>query len=299
LLAGLLMAVPLASIAAEVGDRAPTVINGAANYARNAAGYLLSPVPLPDSGDGSSSASSKEVTGFGGNLATVGKTIEEDELHILRAPFHKSAIKWDLAMAAATGALIATDEHVMHQVPSHWHNTSVTISDAGVAGVAATAGAFYLSSFLTHSEHARRAGTRTAEAAIDSVGLYASMKAIFARQRPYSGEGEGSFFAGNWSSGSFPSGHSMFAWTIASAVAHEYHSIPLDIAVYGTSLAVTTTRITAAEHFPSDVFVGAVFGYLIGAYVAHKDEQAHHALHSESFLRRAPNAILSHVSFAP
>ena len=59
------------------------------------------------------------------------------------------------------------------------------------------------------------------------------MKAIFQRQRPYSGVGEGKFFAGNWTNGSFPSGHAMFTWTIASTVAHEYHSMPLDILMYG------------------------------------------------------------------
>ena len=38
------------------------------------------------------------------------------------------------------------------------------------------------------------------------------------------------------------------------------------------ALAVSASRVTAREHFPSDVLVGGTFGYLIGGYVVR-----HHA----------------------
>ena len=48
----------------------------------------------------------------------------------------------------------------------------------------------------------------------------------------------------------------MFTWTIASTIAHQYHSVPLQILLYGIATTVSTTRVTAGQHSPSDVLVG-------------------------------------------
>ena len=228
-------------------------------------------------------------------LANIGRTIGQDELHIIKAPLQKSAIKWDILMVVATGALIATDERVLHQVPASWHQTSINISDAGVYGVAAITGGIYLTGLITKNKHAQETGIRTAEAAVDSVILFTAMKAILQRQRPYTGAGEGRFLSGDWSNGSFPSGHAMFTWTLASTVAHEYHSVPLDLLMYGIATTVSTTRVTAGQHFPADVFVGSVFGYLIGDYVAHKPASGF-PTRGGSLFRRVPDAVLQHVT---
>lgn len=233
---------------------------------------------------------------FGDKLATIGKTIGEDELHIIKAPFKKSAIKWDIAMVVATGALIATDERVIHEVPASWHQTGLDISDAGTYSMAAIAGGIYLTGLITKDPHAQQTGILTAEATADSVIFYGVMKAITQRQRPYTGAGEGRFFSGNWTNGSFPSGHAMFTWTIASTIAHQYHSVPLKILLYGIATTVSTTRVTSGQHFPSDVLVGSVFGYLIGDYVAHKPA-TDFPIRSESRVKRIPQAVLQHVTF--
>jgi membrane-associated phospholipid phosphatase len=189
--------------------------------------------------------------------------------------------------------LIANDESVLYAIPTQWHSTNREISNGALYGTAALAGGIYLTGLFTENEHSQEVGIRTAEATIDSVILYAAMKGIFQRQRPYTGPGEGKFFAGNWSNGSFPSGHAMFTWTIASTVAHQYHSIPLDILLYGMAGTVTTTRVLAGQHFPSDVFVGSVLGYLIGDYVAHKPQEIRGIRASK--VQKVRNALLEHV----
>ena len=50
----------------------------------------------------------------------------------------------------------------------------------------------------------------------------------------------------------------------------------------------------AGEHFPSDVFVGSILGYLIGDYVAHKNESGFPIRTGK--LRRVENAVLRHLS---
>lgn len=268
-----------------------------------------SPVHLPDAAvagltpadesslpDTPSAAKDRQSSSFGASLGTAAKTIGEDELHIIKSPFSVSAIKWDALVVGATGVLIANDESVLYQVPPSWHNTSINISDATVYGLGATAGGILVTGLITHNDHAIDTGIRSAEASVDSVILYAALKAVLARQRPYSGPGEGKFFSGNWTNGSFPSGHATLAWTLASVMAHEYPNWPMRLLMYGAATAVSTTRVTGGVHFPADVFSGAVIGYGVGTYVAYKDRQKLMVPHSQNRIRRIENAVLEHVA---
>jgi membrane-associated phospholipid phosphatase len=248
---------------------------------------------LPDTPSSSAAANSRS---FGSTLGTIGKTICDDELHIIKSPFSVSALKWDALVLSATGVLIANDESVAYQVQPSWHNTTIDISDAGVYGLGAVAGGIFVTGLVTHDEHATQTGIRSAEASVDSVILYAALKAILARQRPYTGPGEGKFFSGNWTSGSFPSGHAALAWTLATVMAREYPDWPMRILMYGVATAVSTTRVTGGEHFPADVFAGSVLGFGVGTYVAHQDRAKALPPHSQNRIRRVQNAVLEHVT---
>ena len=259
--------------------------------------------------DAPSAAKQKQQGSFGHGVATVVKTIGQDQWHLIKAPFQIDSIGfsdnppfvnktlfWDSVVVGSTGVLIANDESVAKQVNPAWHQTSTNIANGLTYGTVATAGGIYLTGLFTHDEHAQRTGVLSAEAAIDSFLLYGSMKLIFNRDRPYMGNGEGKFFAGNFSSGSFPSGHSTFTWTLASVIAHEYPKWPVQLAMYSMATAVATTRVTGGQHFPSDVFVGSTLGYLVGRYVANKDKQTQdQPQHSGKSLKRLPDAILAHV----
>ncbi len=248
---------------------------------------------LPDTPSATSAVNPRS---FGSTLGTAAKTIGEDELHIIKSPFSVNALKWDALVLSATGILIANDESVAYQVQPSWHNTSIDISDAGVYGLSAAAGGIFVTGLVTHNEHATQTGIRSAEASIDSVILYAALKAILARQRPYTGPGEGKFFSGNWTDGSFPSGHAAFAWTLATVMAREYPNWPMRILMYGVATAVSTTRVTGGEHFPADVFAGSVLGFGVGTYVAHRDRAKALPPHSQNRIRRVQNAVLEHVT---
>jgi len=233
---------------------------------------------------------------FTSSLGTAVKTIGDDELHIIKAPFSLSAVRWDALVIGATGVLIANDESVAHQVSPSWHNTSINISDAGVYGLGAAAGGIFVTGLITHNDHAIDTGIRSAEASVDSVILYAALKAILARQRPYTGQGEGKFFSGNWTAGSFPSGHATLAWTLATVMAHEYPNWPVRLLAYGVATAVSTTRVTGGVHFPSDVFAGSVIGFGVGTYVSHKDRQKLMVPRSQNRIKRVENAVLTHMA---
>ena len=218
--------------------------------------------------DAPSSSLDEQSGSFLGELGRGVLVIGKDELTFIKAPFRKKNLKWDALFLAALTPLIATDEHVAQQVNPAWHDTGIAVSNAILGTEVVTAGGIFVTGLVTDNSHARDTGVATARAVADSVIMYGALKAILQRERPFSGGAEGKFFSGNWQSGSFPSGHSMFDWTIASVIAHEYPKWPVAVAMYGLATASSTYRVTAGVHFPSDVVAGGVLGYLIGRYVA-------------------------------
>jgi membrane-associated phospholipid phosphatase len=252
-------------------------------------------VPLPDTPPAPTEDQGKSFTA---SLGTAVKTIGEDEWHIIKAPFslNTKTMMWNGLAVGATGALIANDESVAHQVSPSWHTTSLNISNGTLAGLGATAGGIFITGLVTHNDHAIDTGIRSAEASVDSVILYAALKAILARQRPYTGAGEGKFFSGNWTAGSFPSGHSTLAWTLATVMAREYPNWPMRLLMYGAATAVSTTRVTGGVHFPADVFSGAVIGFGVGTYISHKDRKDLMVPRAQNRIKRVENAVLSRVA---
>ena len=115
-----------------------------------------------------------------------------------------------------------------------------------------------------------------AEALIDSAIVVTALKEITQRRRPRAGVSRGDFFDGG---SSFPSGHSIEAWSLATVIANEYHDHRLvQISAYGIASAVSIARYTGRNHFLSDVLVGSAMGYGIGRYVY----RAHHRKSSNS-----------------
>src|ERR1700682_5363432 len=93
------------------------------------------------------------------------------------------------------------------------------------------------------------------------------MKYAFGRERPLQDNYRGRFGQGGVS---FPSEHAAAVWTIASVIAHEYPGPLTSLFVYGLASAVSASRITAKQHFPSDVLVSSAIGWFEGMYVYRK-----------------------------
>ena len=193
----------------------------------------------------------------------------EDQRQIYTAPFHRSALKWDFVIVAATGSLIAADRHISGDISSSNLNLSRDISDVGLYGTLGAVGVSWLTGAATHNAHAEETGFLGAEAIANSAALYAVINVISGRQRPLEDSGKGHFFQNNTLSSSFPSGHAILTWSGAAVLAHEYPKPWVKWLAYGTATAVSVTRVTGKEHFTADVFVGSTFGYLIGRHIFH------------------------------
>ncbi len=203
------------------------------------------------------------------------KNILSDQKAIWTSPFHLKGrdARWLVPLGLGTAGLIATDQSTGDEIAESTRqlNTSRIVSYAGsgygVGGVALT---FYLVGRAKHDDRARETGLLGAEALIDSAIVVTALKEITQRSRPLSGKSRSDFFDGG---SSFPSGHSIAAWSLATVIANEYHDRRLvQIAAYGIAGAVSVARFTGEKHYLSDVLVGSAMGYGIGRYVYH----AHH-----------------------
>lgn len=77
-------------------------------------------------------------------------------------------------------------------------------------------------------------------------------------------ESGGSIISGT---GSFPSGHTIAAFSVATVVARRYHNhrwVPW--VAYGGAALVGFSRLSLSAHFASDVFFGAALGYSISRF---------------------------------
>jgi membrane-associated phospholipid phosphatase len=155
-----------------------------------------------------------------------------------------------------------------------FNQASIDASNALIGLWLASPIAVYGVGRLRNDAHAREAGILTTEAMLDGAVVEQSIKLIFWRERPNVDEARGRFFqASAGPDSSFPSSHSLIAWSAASALAAESSSRRTQFALYAGAAGVSLTRIMGQRHFPSDVLVGSATGWLIGHYVVRRHRQ--------------------------
>jgi len=232
------------------------------------------------------------------------KNILDDQRAIWLSPFHmgRDDAKWLLPVGGAAAVLFATDRRTGGEaLEGGTDSTRVKISNdvSQLGSVYATGGvaaAFYIAGRATHDARARETGLLAGEALIDSGIVVTVLKSVSRRQRPPTDDASGEFFSGGTS---FPSGHSISAWSLATVVANDYghHRPALRFAVYGLAAAVSLSRYGGRNHFLSDVLVGSAIGYGTGRYVYLKrhdttldgdTKKDHSALRSKYFPAIAP-----------
>src|SRR5712664_246575 len=209
------------------------------------------------------------------------KDIGHDQAGIWTSPLRiapRDAI-WLVPFAAGTGVALHYDAQAQQNLGIDKSRIDASNIVSGFGSPYATLGGaagLYFLGLGTHSEHLAETGRLGAEAVIDSLLVVEALKLATNRERPNEGNGQGGFWPHGTRSyeldGSFPSGHAAESFALARVIASEYPSKPVQVAAYAFALAISASRVTARQHFPSDVLVGGTLGYLIGGYVVR-----HHA----------------------
>jgi len=214
------------------------------------------------------------------------KNILLDQKDLWTSPFRmkKKDLVWWLGIPAVTAALLVTDNKTIDTFENSkgqitWGNHISNIG-ASYTLIPLVAG-FYGYGVWKDQPKAREVGVLGAQALLDSLIIVEVLKPIAGRNRPNSTEKAGDFFQGG---ASFPSGHAIESWSLASVIAHEYgHSKIVPIVVYSLATVVSLSRFAGQQHFASDIFFGGAMGWFIGRYVyqTHMD----HAIHKHGWMR--------------
>jgi membrane-associated phospholipid phosphatase len=182
-----------------------------------------------------------------------------------------------LAVVGGTAGLIAADPHAMPYFRTHagnWDDFNDAfdgpITNAETLLVPVT---LYLVGGARHDAYATKTALLAGEAYANGAIVDLALKGITRRTRPIEVAAgapfNDTFFNTPKSAfgSSFPSGHAVSAFSIATVVARRYgHHRWVPWVAYGAATAISFSRVTTRAHFPSDVFVGAALGYSIARF---------------------------------
>jgi membrane-associated phospholipid phosphatase len=208
-----------------------------------------------------------------------------DQKDIFTSPFHVNRHNvWEwLVPMAATGALIAGDTHIANAFENsrgqvRWGGRISNIG-ASYTLIPIVAGSYVYGAWRDNAK-GREIGVLGTESLLDSLIVAGVLKEVFRRNRPDE-KHAGDFWGGGTS---FPSGHAIQMWTIASLLDHEYkHKKIVGITAYSLAGIVSAARIAAQKHFSSDVVAGGTMGWFLGRYVY--ETHMSHLAHQHSSLR--------------
>jgi membrane-associated phospholipid phosphatase len=174
------------------------------------------------------------------------------------------------AQLIGLAALVASDDAGLQKTltakpGSSMHNFAENVTKAGDLKYAAPALALV---YLAGGDGNKRLAEHATIAALKAGAVGLVLKYAAGRQRPYAGKSNGtSFKPGSNEDGynSFPSGHTIVAFSVASVWAHEK---PKERYIaYGLASLVGLSRIGLSAHWPTDVLAGAALGLAQGRQV--------------------------------
>jgi membrane-associated phospholipid phosphatase len=239
--------------------------------------------------DGGGSAAQQGEQSEGVVKRSVKRTLD-DQKQMYIAPFKPSNLRWDALVLAPTALFLATDRHIENNLPGGHYQFYQDASNIAIGGLAATLAGVWIYGLKGDHPHARETGFLELETLVDTFLIYTPMQLIAARQRPGEGNGHGDFWKHHAINTSFPGGHAMFTWAMATVVAQEYPKPWVQVLTYTAAFTVTTTRFLARDHWASDMWLGAALGVAIGTHVfhAHCDPElsASCKRHHEKMLKR-------------
>jgi len=201
--------------------------------------------------------------------------------------FNQNSIYWIAGITGVTLGFISLDSKIDNSVRNlkndhKWINTaSPIITNFGGNYAAYLSAAYAAYSISTGYKKGQETSVLLLESIVYSTIWTRLGKLIFGRERPSATYQYSDRAGGKWygilleiknkrnlsvsSYDAFPSGHTSFAFSIATVFAEQYNStLYVPVIAYSLSTAVGISRTTEHTHWASDIFVGACIGYFSG-----------------------------------
>lgn len=201
-------------------------------------------------------------------------------------PLHWQGKQWRTfgAITAGTGAIYLFDEESSEYFRNQKEDIPKAIRDYGWSVGSPEnnymiTGAVYLAGLFTKNEKLRRTGVLLISSASAAGLLQQLTKSAIGRARPVSGKSKDTFdpFRNDRNYHSFPSGHTMLAFTNAYAIAKQFKNPWVKAGIYTIGLVPGVSRLWEGQHWLSDVAFGVVLSILtvesIDRYLDRKYDQ--------------------------
>jgi membrane-associated phospholipid phosphatase len=182
-----------------------------------------------------------------------------------------------IVVVGATAGLMTADAHdapYFRRTQSFGGFNKVFSGNITNSEILIAPASFYLVGLLDKDAYTRKTGLLAGEALADVTVLELVMKGVTRRLRPSdiapNGNFSDTFFKANKSplSSSFPSGHAISAFAVATIIASRYGKrhrwVPF--VAYGAAAVIGFSRVTTQAHFPSDAFLGAALGFAVAQF---------------------------------
>lgn len=239
----------------------PTRVVNEEDRAASSPQPLPRPLPLPQT--------QQQQPGHEGLVMRSVKRTLQDQKELYLTPFKPANFKWDALELGTTAALLAYDRHIERHIGTDHFTLYQATSDLAIAGLGASLAGVWAWGIKGDHPHAKETGLLELETLVNTFLIYTPMQLLAARQRPGEGNGNGDFWMHHNINTSFPGGHAMFTFAMATVVSHEYSQKWVQLLAYSAASIVTVTRFMARDHWSSDMFVGTALGIGIGSHIFH------------------------------
>ncbi|WP_232516243.1 phosphatase PAP2 family protein [Chitinophaga caeni] len=215
------------------------------------------------------------------------KSIWEDAKYTVSRPIHWEKKDWITfgAVMGTASVLAVSDYPIKEFFQKHQYKAVNSFAHAvepfGNAYSPYLIGGMYLTGVLTHNRKLEHGGLMAAKSLVLSTAIYAGIKSIIRRGRPYYFERPYNFvrpFSKDERFTSFPSGHSLTVMTFATAMAELYGKdhkwVPW--VAYGLAGLTGLSRIYHNRHWSSDVLIGLSLGHFVTKSVFRRHKEMEH-----------------------
>jgi membrane-associated phospholipid phosphatase len=206
---------------------------------------------------------------------------EDDHGIFIPLPYDSSDATNFLRMLGVVGIMMAFDQQIMDTVQDFRNDTTDSMASIGYyLGGQDGIPHFILGSMATALVFRNENLRRTTISAVGNLALTGAiveiLKALSHRHRPRQGDGPYVFDGASWPSDntSFPSGHSVAAWSIATIFATNYRETRwVPVVAYSLATLVSLSRVNDNAHWLSDVTLSAGIAYFVGKLFRRRSDE--------------------------
>ena len=166
-----------------------------------------------------------------------------------------------LAAGAVIGGAALFDRAANSYAYEHHNEPALKVLRQGGSALPYVAFGLAGTDWLLHRDREEgNVALASVEAGLTSVALAEAIKLGVDRSRPSEGRGAADFGHEKRSDSSFPSVHTVLAWSVLTPIAQHYDAPWL----YGVAALTNVSRVSGHHHWLSDTAAASVLGYAIG-----------------------------------